>query len=138
MNNPHPRPPAAQLPRPQLAAVTSCESCGRTIKRGRGGPVPRWCPECRADRNRAAASARRKASAPRLGTSSRVAGTRNGRADWQLPAEDHLAMRCARLRLANTNATNALRAGLASGSSQALMRAATTALEALESVPVGR
>lgn len=117
-----------------LASVVACETCGANLKRGRNGPPPRWCPTCRAERNRVAAIARRRAT--KAGAKPTRPPVRRG--DFQLPAEDHLAMRAARLRIAVNEARVLLREGLESRNVRALALAASSALEVLDALPVGR
>lgn len=137
----------SQLPKQRatvVALVLICQDCERPMARGRSGPSPKWCPECRAERNRVRAAARRNASsAASLAGTSRVAGSRNRRDAFHLPPEDHLAVRVVQLRTAVNLAAAELAAALPSGSGAyvfppPLLQAVQTALGILQSVPVGR
>lgn len=120
------------LPTLAVVRVLSCEGCQLPIIRSKTGPAPRWCPACRADRNRTSA-------AKRKGASSRGASPRNTIRAGDVRADVHLARRVTALRMANRQAHGMLRDALSGpATARAILLGIANAMEALDAAPTGR
>ncbi len=112
----------------------TCQGCQTVHNRGRSGPIPQWCPECRAQRNRDARAEAHKATSTPRGA---VPGTRWGGA-FPVPPRDHLARRVTELRLLNKQASSELHEVLHFGSTAELYRVVQRVIVLLDNAPTGR